>query len=186
MQLPIFLAGLQKSTCNLNFAMLYCIAKCGYSSLVEHRLPKPDRWVRFPLSAPAPPQAPSACGGFPSPKAVNWGLTQGKRLCYNDACRFIGVWRSLVSRMVRDHEAAGSSPATPTIVVADCISFAAAFSFAKPAPFLAHHTSPRVIRIGSAVLGLIAWRAQQFCYERIVKQHGISFVGSNIGRMVGR
>ena len=26
----------------------------------------------------------------------------------------IGVWRSLVSRMVRDHEAAGSSPATPT------------------------------------------------------------------------
>ena len=27
---------------------------------------------------------------------------------------YIGVWRSLVSRMVRDHEAAGSSPATPT------------------------------------------------------------------------
>ena len=26
-----------------------------------------------------------------------------------------GVWRSLVSRMVRDHEAAGSSPATPTM-----------------------------------------------------------------------
>ena len=27
----------------------------------------------------------------------------------------IGVWRSLVSRMVRVHEAAGSNPATPTI-----------------------------------------------------------------------
>ncbi len=26
----------------------------------------------------------------------------------------IGVWRSLVSRMVRVHEAAGSNPATPT------------------------------------------------------------------------
>ena len=26
-----------------------------------------------------------------------------------------GVWRSLVSRLVRDQEAAGSSPATPTI-----------------------------------------------------------------------
>ena len=25
-----------------------------------------------------------------------------------------GVWRSLVSRLVRDQEAAGSSPATPT------------------------------------------------------------------------
>ena len=27
----------------------------------------------------------------------------------------IGVWRSLVSRMVRVHEAAGSNPATPTM-----------------------------------------------------------------------
>ena len=40
--------------------------------------------------------------------------------------------------MVRDHEAAGSSPATPTIVVADYISFAAAFSFAKFMLFLTH------------------------------------------------
>jgi hypothetical protein len=28
----------------------------------------------------------------------------------------IGVWRSLVSRLVRDQEAAGSNPATPTII----------------------------------------------------------------------
>ena len=29
----------------------------------------------------------------------------------------IGVWRSLVSRLVRVQEAAGSNPATPTIIV---------------------------------------------------------------------
>ena len=29
----------------------------------------------------------------------------------------IGVWRSLVSRMVRVHEARGSNPLTPTILV---------------------------------------------------------------------
>ena len=28
----------------------------------------------------------------------------------------IGVWRSLVARFVRDEEAVGSNPATPTIV----------------------------------------------------------------------
>ena len=33
---------------------------------------------------------------------------------YNRQAKNIGVWRSLVSRLVRDQEAAGSNPATPT------------------------------------------------------------------------
>ena len=39
-------------------------------------------------------------------------LDNGKIIHYN--IQAIGVWRSLVSRMVRVHEAAGSNPATPT------------------------------------------------------------------------
>ncbi len=35
-------------------------------------------------------------------------------LIYNTMC-CDGVWRSLVSRLVRDQEAVGSSPATPTM-----------------------------------------------------------------------
>lgn len=35
-------------------------------------------------------------------------------LLYNLNVAFIGVWRSLVSRLVRDQEASGSSPDTPT------------------------------------------------------------------------
>ena len=31
-----------------------------------------------------------------------------------DSCRHLGVWRSLVARVVRDDEAAGSNPVTPT------------------------------------------------------------------------
>ena len=30
---------------------------------------------------------------------------------------YFGVWRSLVARMVWDHEAAGSNPSTPTIML---------------------------------------------------------------------
>ena len=43
---------------------------------------------------------------------------------YNTLAEENGVWRSLVSRMVRDHEAAGSSPATPTnLEVLESIEF---------------------------------------------------------------
>jgi hypothetical protein len=31
----------------------------------------------------------------------------------------IGLWRSLVARLVRDEEAAGSNPVSPTIAVVD-------------------------------------------------------------------
>lgn len=40
------------------------------------------------------------------------GLTIGENLII--IIKSFGVWRSLVSRMVRVHEAAGSNPATPT------------------------------------------------------------------------
>ena len=39
-------------------------------------------------------------------------LDKGRIIPYNDLA--IGVWRSLVSRLVRVQEAAGSNPATPT------------------------------------------------------------------------
>ncbi len=43
----------------------------------------------------------------------------------------VGVWRSLVSRLVRDQEAMGSNPVTPTIknAVTDRVSAVTAFSF---------------------------------------------------------
>ena len=39
-------------------------------------------------------------------------LDKGKIIPYNDLA--IGVWRSLVSRLVRVQEAPGSNPGTPT------------------------------------------------------------------------
>jgi hypothetical protein len=35
-------------------------------------------------------------------------------ISYNEVC--VGEWRSLVARMVWDHEAAGSNPVSPTIL----------------------------------------------------------------------
>ena len=40
-------------------------------------------------------------------------LDKTKEYLYNNQARF-GVWRSLVSRLVRDQEASGSNPDTPT------------------------------------------------------------------------
>ena len=87
--------------------------------------------------------------------------------------------------MVRDHEAAGSSPATPTIAVADCISFAAAFSFAKFVLFLTHPAAS-YIESNPMYWDRFLGEGCGFCQERIGKQHGVSFNGSDIGRMVGR
>ena len=39
------------------------------------------------------------------------------RLAWLEPHRFGGVWRSLVARFVRDEEAVGSNPATPTKII---------------------------------------------------------------------
>ena len=54
-------------------------------------------------------------GTYQSESKAAETLDNGQNFHYN--IQAIGVWRSLVSRMVRVHEAAGSNPATPTKIV---------------------------------------------------------------------
>ena len=63
--------------------------------------------------------APSAHLTFCSARLCHFslsGLDKPPAHPYNDMCLF-GVWRSLVSRLVRVQEAPGSNPGTPTIGV---------------------------------------------------------------------
>ena len=63
------------------------------------------------------------------------GLDKEQNIHYNSLA--IGVWRSLVSRMVRVHEAAGSNPATPTknpVTTFVVAGFLIVAGFERPAP----------------------------------------------------
>src|SRR5262249_22179492 len=73
--------------------------------------------TRPPPTPPASPTAPSArlaSGHRPPsvPPLVNRCAAPPRHPL--DLPRIIGVWRSLVARFVRDEEAVGSNPATPT------------------------------------------------------------------------
>ena len=73
------------------------------------------------------------------------------RPCYNNTVDF-GVWHSLVVRMVRVHEVAGSNPVTPTIKIAGSPSGLPAI-FTPVAPRFEHATSADPNhRLGSWVL----------------------------------
>jgi hypothetical protein len=84
------------------------------------------------------------------------------------------VWRSLAARFVRDEEAAGSNPATPTMKLQVAVLFRDEFRLPIPAAFrfwerteagLVHPTSLTssnahlfVMRAGAAASGRRVWR----------------------------
>ena len=73
--------------------------------------------------------APSAHLTFCSARLCHFslsGLDKPPAHPYNDMCLF-GVWRSLVSRLVRVQEAPGSNPGTPTKTVICCVAMDSGF-----------------------------------------------------------
>jgi hypothetical protein len=48
-------------------------------------------------------------------------LADACRPAFHSAGLAIGLWRSLVARLVRDEEAAGSNPVSPTVVMSQDI-----------------------------------------------------------------
>ena len=83
--------------------------------------PKGGEAVAFGIGVRAWERIRAVCALPTDQKIVESGIFFKKGLTKSDSCGILyesdknGVWHSLVVRLVRDQEAAGSSPVTPTI-----------------------------------------------------------------------